>query len=134
VWIIHTSAGKIETAKYTGKHVIVVERTTDKAATTCSNPSECLQVQSEYVTRSEWTNMIMSSFSNMSCQFLVPKEFVQYRKYKWSILGSSWMKIIIRSLCLYNTSHKRGEVKPNLELKNSKICFLHHIMVVYPHR
>ena len=78
----------------TGKRAEVVYQTMDTHVATCSNPSECLQLPSEYIPRSEWASILLSSCSNMPSKFSVPAVFIRCRKYKWSILGSSSMKVL----------------------------------------
>ena len=64
---------------------IVVYLITYKAVATCSNPFECLQLLFGHISWNEWTSMLLSSSSNIPRKFLVPADFFQCRKYKWSI-------------------------------------------------
>ena len=105
----------------TNQCAAVVQRTTERATTACSNPSECLQLPSAHIPRSNWTSMLLSDCLNNPSKFSVPTEFIQCRKYKWSILGSSSMKVLLLSLFLYCVGHKKCASKINIKILFCKL-------------
>ena len=49
-----------------------------------------------YILRSNWGSTLMYDCSKITIKFSVPAEYIQCRKYKWSILGSSSLNILCR--------------------------------------
>ena len=56
---------------------------------------------SKHISQSEGTSMFLYGCSNMLRKFSVQAEFFQCRKYKWSMLNSSSINVILLYLCLH---------------------------------